>query len=253
VGESLFAQPGTGVRFDWGPTGAAELARVCAALVLVDVLSFSTAVEIAVARGIRVHPFPWGGQAREYGERVGAAVAVGAARCRRGSPTRCRRRRWPALRPSPIWFFRRPTDPRSRPRPQRLACPSWRLPAQRAGRRALAGVRLVRDAAGTGRCGRRGRALAGRHLRPCVEDLLGAAAVIDALAGADALLSVEAAVALAAFAGVPDVAAAVRGCVSGQELHVMGFAADVELAVERDCSTVVPQLRGGAFVPALPH
>jgi 2-phosphosulfolactate phosphatase len=75
VRESVFAQPGTGVRFDWGPAGAAELARVCAALVVVDVLSFSTAVEIAVARGMRVHPFPWGDQAHEYGERIGAVVA----------------------------------------------------------------------------------------------------------------------------------------------------------------------------------
>jgi len=254
VGESLFAQPGTGVRFDWGPTGAAELARVCAALVLVDVLSFSTAVEIAVARGIRVHPFPWGGQAREYGERVGAAVAVGRGEVSAGQPY--------SLSPAAL---------ASAPPVADLVLPSPNGSAISAAA-AATGLPVVagclRNARAVGRWlvsgsfgtpqAPVGVVAAGErwpdgHLRPCVEDLLGAAAVIDALAGADALLSVEAAVALAAFAGVPDVAAAVRGCVSGQELHVMGFAADVELAVERDCSTVVPQLRGGAFVPALPH
>lgn len=56
---AVHGQPGSGARFDWGLTGAAELGRVCAALVVVDVLSFTTSVEVAVARGMRVHPFPW--------------------------------------------------------------------------------------------------------------------------------------------------------------------------------------------------
>jgi phosphosulfolactate phosphohydrolase-like enzyme len=74
VTESVFAQPGAGARFDWGVAGAAELSRACSVLVMVDVLSFSTAVDVAVSRGIRVHPLPWGGQAAEYARRVGAAV-----------------------------------------------------------------------------------------------------------------------------------------------------------------------------------
>ena len=61
-------------------------------------------------------------------------------------------------------------------------------------------------------------------------------------------LSVEAAVTLAALASVPDVPAAVRGCVSGRELIEGGYAADVSIAVERDASDVVPVLSGGAFV-----
>ena len=51
---AVHAQPGSGARFDWGLTGAAELGRVCAALVVVDVLSFTTAVEVAVSRGSRL-------------------------------------------------------------------------------------------------------------------------------------------------------------------------------------------------------
>src|SRR5439155_19290549 len=77
VTERVYSQPGAGARFDWGLAGAAELGRVCAALVVVDTLSFSTSVTIAVSRGIRVHPFPWGEQAEAYAVRVGATVAAG--------------------------------------------------------------------------------------------------------------------------------------------------------------------------------
>lgn len=87
-------------------------------------------------------------------------------------------------------------------------------------------------------------------LRPCVEDLLGAAAVIDGLTLADVPLSVESAVALAALAAVPDPPAAVWGCVSGRELVERGYADDVALAVQIDASRTVPVLRAGAFTPA---
>src|SRR5687767_1376066 len=84
--EGVFSQPGSGARFDWGPAGAAELARVCSVLVVVDVLSFSTAVDVAVGRGTRVHPFPWSDQARAYADRLGAAVAVGRQQVTDASP-----------------------------------------------------------------------------------------------------------------------------------------------------------------------
>jgi 2-phosphosulfolactate phosphatase len=253
VRESVFAQPGTGVRFDWGPAGAAELARVCAALVLVDVLSFTTSVEIAVARGMRVHPFPWGDQAHEYGERIGAVVAVGRTEV---SPRQPHSLSPAALAAAPV------VPDLVLPSPNGSAISAA---ATATGRPVLAGC--LRNARAIGRwlaarsfgtpSAPVGVVAAGErwpdgHLRPCVEDLLGAAAVIDALAGPEALLSVEAAVALAALDGVPDVAAAVRGCASGQELSSRGFAADVELAVERDCSTAVPQLRSGAYGRADP-
>lgn len=75
--EPVFAQPGAGVRFDWGLAGASELGRVCAVLVVVDVLSFTTSVDVAVGRGMRVHPFPWGAQADDFARRIGAVAAVG--------------------------------------------------------------------------------------------------------------------------------------------------------------------------------
>lgn len=246
VGESVFAQPGNGVRFEWGVAGAAELSKVCAVLVVVDVLSFSTAVTIATERGTRVHPFPWRDQADQYAQRIGAVVAAGRSATSRQRP-------W-SLSPAAL---------RSAPVVPDLVLPSPNgsticASAEAVGipvvagclRNARAVADLLRaDGYGTVRSPI-GVIAAGERwpdgtLRPCAEDLLGAAAVLDGLTGAD--LSLEAATTLAVLFNVPDVASAVRGSTSGRELADRGFALDVELAAQRDSSTVVPVLRSGAF------
>ena len=47
------------IRFDWGPTGAADAAEGVDLAVVVDVLSFTTTLTVAVERGITVLPYPW--------------------------------------------------------------------------------------------------------------------------------------------------------------------------------------------------
>ncbi|MEW2393538.1 hypothetical protein AB0933_34770 [Streptomyces venezuelae] len=67
-----------GVRFDWGPTGAERLASDAACLVVVDVLSFTTAVTVAVEAGTRVFPYRWRDEtAAAFAEQMGADLAVG--------------------------------------------------------------------------------------------------------------------------------------------------------------------------------
>lgn len=248
MAEPLFAQPGAGVRFEWGLAGAAELGRVCAVLVVVDVLSFTTSVDVGVGRGMRIHPFPWGAQADDFARRIGAVAAVGRRAVSRERP-------W-SLSPAVL---------RSAPVVPDLVLPSPNGSAISAAASAT-GVPVVagcvRNAPAVARWllshgygssqAPVGVVAAGERwpdgtLRPSVEDLLGAAAVLDGLAEAPGGLSVEAAVALAALIGVPDVPAAIRGCASGRELAAYGFADDVAVAVEVGVSDVVPILRRGYF------
>ncbi|MEV5821423.1 2-phosphosulfolactate phosphatase [Micromonospora harpali] len=248
---TVYVQPGSGARFDWGLAGAAELGRVCAVLVVVDVLSFTTAVEVAVARGMRVHPFPWGEQAAEYARRVGAVAAVGRRQTTPDQP-------W-SLSPAAL---------RTAPAVADLVLPSPNGSAISAAASAT-GLPVVaaclRNARAVGRwltdqgygsidapvgVVASGERWPDGSLRPCVEDQLGAACVLDALSGVPGGLSVEAAMALAALAATPDVPAAVRGCVSGRELVEGGFGGDVEVAVQVGVSGVVPVLRQGVFSAA---
>ncbi|MGC5031439.1 2-phosphosulfolactate phosphatase [Micromonospora sp. DT229] len=240
-------QSGAGARFDWGLAGAAELGRVCAALVVVDVLSFTTTVEVAVGRGMRVHPFPWGEQAAAYAHRVGAVSAVGRRQVTAEHP-------WSL---SPTAMSRAPVvSDLVLPSPNgsaiSAAASATGLPVVAANLRV--GHWLLSQGYGS-TTAPIGVIAAGERwpdgsLRPAVEDQLGAARVLDALSGVAGGLSVEAAVALAALASIPDVPAAVRGCVSGRELTEGGFAEDVEIAVRLDTSAVVPLLRQGVFTRA---
>jgi len=90
VAEPILAQPGSGARFEWGLAGAAELAKACVVLVVVDVLSFTTSVDVAVGRGMRVHPFPWGAQADEYAAASAPSRRSAGRRRTRAGRGRCR-------------------------------------------------------------------------------------------------------------------------------------------------------------------
>ncbi|HET6952917.1 MAG TPA: 2-phosphosulfolactate phosphatase, partial [Acidimicrobiales bacterium] len=104
--------------------------------------------------------------------------------------------------------------------------------------------------------GERWRGHAG-PLRPSVEDLLGAGAVIDALVvagGRDAAgLSPEASAARAAFrAARDDLAGWLAGAASGLELAERGWSDDVAAAARLDAEAVAPVLDGVAFTAVLP-
>jgi 2-phosphosulfolactate phosphatase len=87
-------------------------------------------------------------------------------------------------------------------------------------------------------------------LRPAVEDLWGAGAILARIAGAapQLRLAPEASAAAAAFGTVEaELAAQLAGCASGRELIEDGFAEDVAIAAELDGSTGVPVLDGDRF------
>ena len=99
---------------------------------------------------------------------------------------------------------------------------------------------------------------AGEHwpdetLRPAVEDLWGAGAVIAALERLGVSgLSPEARAATAAWQVIEAArSTALASCVSGAELIDAGFSADVAIAGELDTSECVPVLSEGRFADAL--
>ena len=236
-------------RLDWGITGARALvadARPGDVAVVVDVLSFTTTLTIAVECGIEVYPYPWAqADAPSYAAQRDAVLARG----RREGLTSG------AVSLSPASF----DDAEAI---ERLVLPS---PNGSAICFALAdaGVRVVgaslRNATAVGHWladvdGRVSVVAAGERwpdgsLRPAAEDLWGAGAVLSALGPAAA--SPEACLAVAAYDAVRgDVVSALHGCASGRELATGGFGRDVDLAAEVDASDVVPVLQGEAFVDA---
>ena len=89
-------------------------------------------------------------------------------------------------------------------------------------------------------------------LRPAIEDLWGAGAVISALADLGLTgLSPEARSAAAAFAAVAaNLPAELAATSSGRELASIGFVQDVAVAAELDASASVPTLAGARLVDA---
>src|SRR5687768_6161876 len=63
------------VDLEWGPAGAKALAETSDVLVVVDVLSFSTALTVAVERGAKVWPHTGGESAGQLARDIDAVLA----------------------------------------------------------------------------------------------------------------------------------------------------------------------------------
>jgi 2-phosphosulfolactate phosphatase len=237
------------IGFDWGAAGALALtadARPGDVAVVVDVLSFTTTLSVAVEAGLEVFPYPWGeADAPAYAQARGAVLASGRrAGLQVGS-----------LSLSPASFAGATgIDRVVLPSPNGSAiCFSL----------ARAGVTVVgaclRDASAVGRWlagAERVRVVAAGEqwpdgrLRPAVEDLWGAGAVLAGLDLADA--SPEAQAAVAAYRAVrDDLALELPATASGRELVAAGFGLDVEIAASLDAARVVPLLSAESFADAV--
>jgi len=233
-----FDQAGYDLKCEWGIDGLRALQPASDAVVIVDVLSFSTAVDVAVGKGAAVLPYRWkDDSAKRFAAEKGATLAEG--RSTGGEYT---------LSPASL---------RSIPRGTLLVLPSPNgstlahyasgVPVFTACLRNAPAV--ARDAAGYG--ARIAVIPAGEQwrdsiLRPCLEDLIGAGSVLAELPGTP---SPEAEIAIAAFERFrQNLGGTLFRCGSGKELVENGFALDVELAAEYGVSRVAPMLNGGRFV-----
>jgi 2-phosphosulfolactate phosphatase len=224
------------IRFQWGPLIAPTLTEgVC---VVVDVLRFTTAVEAAVTRRVAVYPYRWrDASAAAFADSVHALLADG------------RDPAGPSLSPLSMNALA-PGTSLVLPSPNGSTCA---VLAAEAGAQVVAGC--LRNASAVGAwadnadgpvtviaCGER---WPDGSLRPSLEDLLGAGAILAAMTGNP---SPEARAAIAAFRdaarSLPQV---LTQCASGRELTGKGWQADIEYAAQLEVSSTVPVLTNGAF------
>ncbi|KQT93689.1 hypothetical protein ASG49_01485 [Marmoricola sp. Leaf446] len=231
----------------WGVGGAAHAAAAgVGTAVVVDVLSFSTTVTVAADLGVEVLPHAWTSSAAAYALAHGATLARGRHQAGPGEVSLS------------------PVSLRLAAGLHRLVLPSPNgstICAALAEEEVEVAVGCLRNAAAAGRwlaasggpavVVAAGERWADGSLRPALEDLLGAGAVLVAAAAAGAVLDADARAAVAAYDEArDDLAARVRGCASGLELSGSGFGADVEVALELDASPHVPVLEAEGFLPA---
>jgi len=227
------------IRLEWGVEGVNRLAPISDVVIVVDVLSFSTGVDIAVSNGAVVFPYA----SRDCG-------LAEYARLKNAHPAETVRGQPGAFSLSPQSLLNVPSGYRLvLPSPNGAAlCMAVGHATTLAG--CLRNCRAVAQAAAN-----RGRTVAviaageqwpDGSLRPCLEDLLGAGAVLQNLSGRR---SPEADAAVAAFEKMrPQVVDVLRSCGSGKELIERGFECDVSLASEYDVSSTVPVLVDSAFI-----
>lgn len=232
-----FDQANFEVRCEWGEKGVFQLAPISDVVVIVDILSFSTCIDIANSRGAIVFPHQWKDEsAKLFAQSVDADVAE-----KRGSSRY-------SLSPASLLSIEPGT---------RLVLPSPNgssLSLATGGTPTLTGcLRNCRAIAlAAMNYGQRialipaGEKWHDGSLRPSFEDLIGAGAIISYLEGK---LSPEAQLAVEAYRGIrQSLKHLIKQCGSGQELLERGFEQDVDLATEMNISDYVPTLVNGAYV-----
>src|SRR2546427_1894301 len=71
-----FDQQECDIRCEWGAHGVAVLAPISDVVIIIDVLSFSTSVDVAVTQGAMAFPYRWRDDtAQAYAVSVGATLA----------------------------------------------------------------------------------------------------------------------------------------------------------------------------------
>lgn len=227
------------LRCEWGEHGVTQLAPISDVVVIVDILSFSTSVDIATNNGATILPYRWQDEsAADYALSLNAQLASKKRTSGNGYSL------------SPASLLNIPTGTRlvlPSPNGASLTLCTGQTPT-------LAGC--LRNCEAVARFAQTygskiavipaGERWEDGSLRPALEDLIGVGAILSYLQGK---LSPEAEVAVAAFHGLNDnLATALRNCSSGKELIARGFATDVELAAAINSSRCVPLFARNAYV-----
>lgn len=233
----VFDQAEYNIRCEWGEEGVRTLAPISDVVVIVDVLSFSTSVDITVAKGATVYPYKWRDErVYQFARSVSAEVA---------NPE------------NPNGFSLSPSTLETLPENTTIVLPSPNgstLSLLASDTTVLCGcLRNANAVASTAMklgkrisvipCGERWHR--DYSLRPALEDFIGAGAILSQLEGA---LSPEAEAACASFEKFKDdLHETVSRVSSGKEKLAKEKERDIELATQINYSTTVPLLREGAY------
>lgn len=220
-------------RFDWGYEGVEQVGAASDMIVIIDVLSFSTCVDIVTGRGGIVYPYQVKDESTVAFAKQKAALLAG----KRGEP----------ISLSPACLKTVPMGSRIvLPSPNGSTCT---VLAKKTGAKVIAAclrnapsvARYIQQQNGTVTVIACGERWGNGALRPAIEDMIAAGALLHELKGYR--LSPEAEIAVAAFRAAQDHHLAyLQNCASGQELISMGYPEDVELAAQWNQSGAVPVL-----------
>ncbi|MDX2242137.1 MAG: 2-phosphosulfolactate phosphatase [Leptolyngbyaceae cyanobacterium bins.302] len=232
----MFDQAEFDLRCEWGVVGVTQLAPISDVIVIVDILSFSTSVDIVTSRGAIAFPYRWQDEsAATYAQTISAELA-GRDRTANYSLSPASLQAIPAkirlVLPSPNGST--------------LSLGTGQTPTLTGCLRNCAAIAHQAQTLGTQIAViPAGERWDDGSLRPAWEDWIGAGAILSYLSGTR---SPEAAAAIAAFHQAKDqLAQLLSRCSSGKELIARGFAEDVELASQFNISTSAPMLMDGAY------
>lgn len=234
----IFNQLEFDLRCEWGHQGVIQFVPISDVVIIVDVLSFSTAVEIATNKGAIIFPYQWkDSSAINYAKSIEAQLAT-----KRTSTTGY------SLSPQSLIKISAGT---------KLVLPS----PNGSSLTLLTGNTLtitgcLRNCEAVARFAQKhgdkiavipaGEKWENGSLRFALEDLIGAGAILSYLSGS---LSPEAEAAVSVFNTFKnDLLGILKKCSSGKELIARGFNSDVELAAAMNFSDCVPVFTDNAYV-----
>lgn len=231
----LFTQSEFDIRCEWGLQGVITLAPISDVIIIVDVFSFTTCVEIATQQGALIYPYR-GDDAAGFAQSVGAELATKKGGAGYSLSPHSLVQLPPGLRlvlPSPNGSTLSMSTGQT---PTLAGC--LRNFGAVAAAAMTYGKRIALIAAGE-------RWRADGSLRPAYEDWLGAGAIISQLNGR---LSPEARAARAAFLDAqPDLVELIAACGSAKEHSERGLAENVTLVGALNVSDCAPLLVDGAY------
>ena len=232
-----FDQSEFAIRCEWGENGVKTLAPISDVIVIVDVLSFSTSVDIAASQGATVFPYRWRSRSvEEFARSVDAEVAN---------------------RQNPRGYSLAPSTLEHLPENYRMVLPSpngSQLTMLAGGATVMAGCLRNAEAVALKAmemgesisviaCGERWHE--DDSLRPSLEDILGAGSIIKHLNGNR---SPEAEMAVAVFERFSSsLFESISHCSSGKEKRTRKKERDVVLAAAYNVSQCAPMLIDGAY------